>query len=387
MTAMNPLRPADLAARVVAWHNRHPLARRITREQVGGIGAVSLPFALAAPAADGAEPPAPALTPIFNAAWMYGATPARLDAFARKHGSYPLEAAGHWPWRHVDADLDRARAADAAGLQQRTARHLLSAVIDVDGRRVRVLVAPADLARAPVFGRRLFSLPRLVAAAGMLCAPLAFALWLGIGPGAAPAGHPPAAALIADPAPQALASAAAQAASSVARGVVALAPTAAETPTAPTLPASTPASDPAPDIVAARFVPTDVAPMRQDAKAAGPLVQIRPSLTPAQRREARQQAEALRPKPPPASGPAAPPGQVYALATPALRTRDDAQAQQALLQGLKAQVATPTPTQLDVMAAGTGWRVVWWPHHKQDDAERLRVEARARGLKLELIAF
>jgi hypothetical protein len=39
------------------------------------------------------------------------------------------------------------------------------------------------------------------------------------------------------------------------------------------------------------------------------------------------------------------------------------------------------------MAAGTGWRVVWWPHHKQDDAERLRVEARARGLKLELIAF
>ena len=32
------------AARVVAWHNRHPLARRITAAQVQGIGTVAVPF-------------------------------------------------------------------------------------------------------------------------------------------------------------------------------------------------------------------------------------------------------------------------------------------------------------------------------------------------------
>ena len=30
----------ELVARVVAWHNRHPLARRITAAQVQGVGVV-----------------------------------------------------------------------------------------------------------------------------------------------------------------------------------------------------------------------------------------------------------------------------------------------------------------------------------------------------------
>ncbi len=34
----------EVAARVVAWHNRHPLARRITSAQVGAIGVIALPF-------------------------------------------------------------------------------------------------------------------------------------------------------------------------------------------------------------------------------------------------------------------------------------------------------------------------------------------------------
>ena len=41
----------DLAARVVAWHNRHPLARRITAAQVVSLGWVSFPFF--APGAEG----------------------------------------------------------------------------------------------------------------------------------------------------------------------------------------------------------------------------------------------------------------------------------------------------------------------------------------------
>ena len=41
---MDDLRPDAVAARVAAWHNRHPLARRITAAQVQAIGFVALPF-------------------------------------------------------------------------------------------------------------------------------------------------------------------------------------------------------------------------------------------------------------------------------------------------------------------------------------------------------
>ena len=41
---MDDTRPEALAARVVAWHNRHPLARRITAAQVTSVGLVALPF-------------------------------------------------------------------------------------------------------------------------------------------------------------------------------------------------------------------------------------------------------------------------------------------------------------------------------------------------------
>jgi hypothetical protein len=43
-----------VVARVVAWHNRHPLAVRITPEQVHSVGVVSLPYAVR-----GASLPAP----------------------------------------------------------------------------------------------------------------------------------------------------------------------------------------------------------------------------------------------------------------------------------------------------------------------------------------
>ena len=56
---MDELRPDDVAARVAAWHNRHPLARRITPAQVQGVGWVALPFVQrpgAAPLAGNALP-------------------------------------------------------------------------------------------------------------------------------------------------------------------------------------------------------------------------------------------------------------------------------------------------------------------------------------------
>jgi len=47
---MDNLRLSAVADRVVAWHNRHPLARRISAAQVHAIGYVALPFAAEAPA-------------------------------------------------------------------------------------------------------------------------------------------------------------------------------------------------------------------------------------------------------------------------------------------------------------------------------------------------
>ena len=61
---MQALRLNEVLTRVVAWHNRHPLARRIRALQVHSIGEVVLPFASAqvAPA-----PPAPPTTPALPA--------------------------------------------------------------------------------------------------------------------------------------------------------------------------------------------------------------------------------------------------------------------------------------------------------------------------------
>jgi len=42
--SMDSNRTNEVVARVVAWHNRHPLARRITAAQVNSVGVVALPF-------------------------------------------------------------------------------------------------------------------------------------------------------------------------------------------------------------------------------------------------------------------------------------------------------------------------------------------------------
>lgn len=404
---MNVLRPSDATARVVAWHNRHPLARRITRDQVQGLGVVALPFALRV-ADDGTPGDDGPLTPIFGTDWMYRAEAAALGDWVRRHGRYPLPECAGWPHRQVDADLPQAHAADAAGLEGRTLRHVLSAVIEADGQRVRVLIAPqAPLARAAVFGRRLPSLRRAAVLAGPLVAgALGTAATLMLWP-RAPATLPAAGPVLAA-APAASAASAASPAPVAAGASAASAATAGPAParpasatvvaTAPPVPAASAASMPvaaasqaasgtvahaSPPAATAR--PTDVAPVvRLRAEGAPPLVQIRPRLTEDEQREARVAAAALRPAAIPS---AAGHRTVFAIATPALRTRDDALAQQALLQGLRAQASTPVPTQLSVMPAQGRWRVVWFPHPEQREAEALVVQARARGLKVELIAF
>lgn len=47
-SSMDSNRMNEVVARVVAWHNRHPLARRIAAAQVNSVGVVALPFATTA---------------------------------------------------------------------------------------------------------------------------------------------------------------------------------------------------------------------------------------------------------------------------------------------------------------------------------------------------
>ena len=61
---MQALRLNEVLTRVVAWHNRHPLARRISASQVHSIGEVVLPFASARPAPAAAAPAA--ATPVLQ---------------------------------------------------------------------------------------------------------------------------------------------------------------------------------------------------------------------------------------------------------------------------------------------------------------------------------
>lgn len=422
---MDALRIADAAARVVAWHNRHPLARRITPADVGTIGVVALPFAQppapphaetdgapdaasdAAPkaAADAAPSPA-ALRPLFGPEWMFRIAPRRLGEWVRRHGR-PLPAAcAGWPLRQVDAELAPAHRADADGLEGRTLRHVLTAVIDLAGHRVRVLMAPTlPLRRAPVFGPRLWSPLRVgTAAAGSAAAAAALLLALG----APRPGTPPASAPAPPGAPGAPVAAAAQPtpgpgvappephpAPGAAVAVAAPAPPATPaTPAGPPAAAAsaaarpaTPAAEPAVPPAAEPHRPADVPVTLADrAAGAAPLVSIRPRLGAADRQAARAVAEAAQTARRAAAAPALA-GRQFALATPAARSRDDALAQQALLQGLLAQTAGGQPTRVDVMAARGRWRAVWWPHPERAQAEQLLQAARARGLKVELIEF
>jgi hypothetical protein len=96
----------ELTARVVAWHNRHPLAQRIDASQVHSIGEVLLPFASAQPW--GGTPPA--------------APPAQAPA-APAHGPTLAEA-----------------------LAQRNARHAPTPAHGMDGLEVQSILPDDDVA-------------------------------------------------------------------------------------------------------------------------------------------------------------------------------------------------------------------------------------------------
>ena len=97
--------------------------------------------------------------------------------------------------------------------------------------------------------------------------------------------------------------------------------------------------------------------------------------------------------PPPTAAPVAPAAQaaapttvLYGLTTRLLRTRAEAEQLQSAFQALLGSTAG-TPLRVELLPAGEDWRVVCWPIAKRADAERARALLQARGLRVELVDF
>lgn len=464
---MNELRWTELAGHVVAWHNRNPLARRISVQHVHSLGYVMLPFAGTTPtaaaagparaaAADaGAEPlPPEAMTGSLRERAMARAQLDAQSASAQPDGSPPSPAAPvqlrpafdedflpphspkavrRWAARQAVAqttprgDVQVRKVKAEAGLSEaeQLPRWVLTAQIEVDGARTRVLVGPG--AQPAVLGRRLISPARILllcALAGVLAG---LALWVrGLEPGA-PGPKPAAAAssaatsaasAVAAPASASLpASAASATRLSVAVAtpqVTASAPPQASAPahaSAPTTMVATPpaaaaSSAPPAPVAAPALRPLDVEPRlgQIDLPSLGPRIDARrrraqeaaasaaeaasgapAAPSPAASGPARSAAPVQAVQPPAAAMPA-PAGPSFAVATRLLRTRSESEQVAAAIRELLSKQPGP-PVRVEVLAAGDDWRVVGWPYTDRALAEKARALLAARGMKVQVIDF
>jgi hypothetical protein len=447
---MEDLRPDSLqnvAARVVAWHNRHPLARRITAEQVQSVGYVGLPYLPSAakaaaadtpkPAAGEAEAPAGAslreraqarakqaageaaetsakasrawrnLKAAFTEDFIAPLSPRRVARWAARHG-VPLDQPPRGaPLRQVEPDT--AWAAKARELQT---LYVLTAMVESRGKRVRMLLSPS--ADTAVLGKHLWSPPRLAAGAvaalgGLACIGLALALlWQ----------QPP------TPAPMAAGR----------TRLVTEESTARVEPPAGT--ASLPSIKP-PSMRAAALADAGLADPAATASAAasaatvlrtGPPVDVQPSLgrinlpslglprgdeavaAARERRLAQQGGIASAPLPasaavaqplppsttaaasavasaPVAAAPLAPaPPPAFALSSRRLRTRAESDQTMTAIKSLLVS-AGHSSVQVEVVPAGEDWRVVGWPFGQRAQAEKARTLLASRGIRLEIVDF
>ncbi len=374
----------DIAARVVAWHNRHPLARRLRVADVFSVGHVALPYlnpAAARPEHDGggagslreraiararalpgaltsaADPP---LQEAFSDNFIPPLAPTEVAAFGARHG---IER----PQPPLGAPIRRVPAHASSG--SLTWRWLLTAELRAGSARTRVLLG--SVPGAPVLGRRLWSLPRVAALAALGGATVALLLAIKLGEAGedapATAVLPPGAVVqpVAAVAPVASMAAPASAAAAASAPVEAAA-------SAPTEATATAASAASP----AASRPIDVEPRlgKIDLPPIGGVVDAR-------RRQAAAAAAAS------AAAPAAAASvPVFALATRPLRTRAESQQ---IAEALTALLVVPgSPVQrVDVLPAGDDFRVVAWPYAGRTEAQQAQARLLARGHRLQVISF
>ncbi|MBW8847213.1 MAG: hypothetical protein JF607_19785 [Burkholderiales bacterium] len=408
-----------LAEQIVAWHNRHPLARRVAVDDVHTIGVVALPFVRASAQASGFVEPvltdavsfdellgAPPVSRwsvwvqrlrelagrlgrrprtqwrAFNEKFLPGLSPAQVERFALAHGfAEPPAAPETRPWRVIVIDESLAGAHGGWPFEL----YLMSAGIDAGSARTRVLTGRGIPSQ--VVGRRMWDPRRVGIAAGLLAlliAAGAWALW---------PRQPalPAVVETAAPAASAVALPASAPASAAAPGSASSSPT--EAASAPAsaalgaeLPASEAASEPAPDI-RPHFV------QRTDGKARPPLWSEK-AATPVDGKPAGKasEPEAADMKPEPVDPRLArlaqsPEKIVVALVGPP-GSKAEAEALLKKMQaGLVGVHSNPAALQADVIQTPDGWRATIWPFPSREQAQLINATLVARGLKTKAVNF
>lgn len=222
------------AEQVVAWHNRHPLAKRITIYDVHTMGVVALPFMRSGRAQAAAEPIEPMLTeevspesllgqegeqavaanphaahldaladqeapprpgprellarllaramfwrrapdasrlwPAFSERFVPGLSPGRVAAFAQRHGWQSRPGDGTWPQRVIALDDERAAAGSKGGEQGGWPCELFVLSAAIDVGNSRTRVLIGRGRHPAIAGRRCLAPLRVGIAAAVLLA-------------------------------------------------------------------------------------------------------------------------------------------------------------------------------------------------------------------------
>ena len=434
-----------LPEQIVDWHNRHPLARRITVGDVHTVGVVALPFVRATAQSGGVVEPV--LTDVVSAfddlhgsppasrwaVWLQklkglarlpgrpqaqqwrafsekflpGLSPAAIERFALAHGyAEPPATPESRPWRVVV--IDEQLAATHSGWPFEL--YLMSAGIDVGSARTRVLCGRGIPSQ--IVGRRLWDPIRAGGAAAVLAVVVALSAWL-LWPRHA-----------AEPEAPAVVPAASEPASAPA--AVASAPVVAEPASAPSTPASEtapaadaasePASAPEPAASQAGDQQPDIRPRlveRADGVKRPPLLssgkplpaEDKPAAKAADKptekapdkqaektaekpAEAAKKPEKAEPVDPRITRMAEAPDKIaVALVGPA-GSKADAEV---LLKKMRAALVgvhnNPDALQADVIQTPDGWRATIWPFPSREQAQLINATLVARGLKTKAVNF
>lgn len=171
-----------LAQQVVAWHNKHPLARRITRRQLGGYGVISLPFSPAPSEGTGGSGWAESTStrfPMFDElSFLPGLPMQKVVALALAEGWVERPGAPEWPLRKVPVGKGWSSS-------QAERIHLLTAAIKRGGGRppLRVLIGRHGPVgdHLGVVGHRVLSRPRMALAGLVASLPMLVTAWAVVG--------------------------------------------------------------------------------------------------------------------------------------------------------------------------------------------------------------
>lgn len=403
----------ELIAQVVAWHNRHGLARRIASTHVRSIGVVVLPFV--SPVSATAKGSDKDLVPAFSEDFMAPLTPKQVARFAVRLGSREHPGAMSWAQRVVPVDPGH-EASELVLLYLRTAS------IELGDHRCRVLIGSGP--RPKIIGPRAWSPIRIAGASAAATAVMASGLMASIllgspaqpdslvaavSPAASAPEHAvnlakqaasapfPASGAGLSSAPEAASAAAAHAiqaplaaitasasmpvagASSVARAASGVRTSIASI----ARPASAPAEASAPKPAVERTADADASHDRFRAPA------IRPALSGEVRAAALLEGKRLRAMAPPGKEGAAVPGSghVYAVMTISTRTRAVAERGHLVMDSSATAGELPGKPRSELMQVSGGWRAVLWPFSSRDDAKVAQAMLSERGVRTEVLEF